>query len=274
VSGSEPIRLDKRHDAERPRRGSLVVVGTGIKLVGQTTLDALACIQRAEKLFYLVTEPVTEAWIRQLNPTAETLARNYAVGKSRYKTYQEMTAQILSAVCSGVDVCAAFYGHPGMFVNAAHAAIRGARRKGFPARMLPGISAEDCLLADLGIDPGQHGCQSFEATDFLACRRKFDPTSALILWQVGVLGERSIGEGMARQPDRLRVLTRALGRHYPARHRVVLYQAAQFPACDPMIKRIPLTTLPKHTISPITTVYIPPRPSRVPDAKIVRWLMT
>jgi len=31
--------------------------------------------------------------------------------------------------------------------------------------MLPGISAEDCLFADIGVDPGIYGCQSFEATD-------------------------------------------------------------------------------------------------------------
>jgi uncharacterized protein YabN with tetrapyrrole methylase and pyrophosphatase domain len=274
VSSNEPHRLNTRDGADPSRRGSLVVVGTGIKLVGQTTLEALACIQRAEKLFYVVTDPATEAWLRQLNPTAETLGRYYADGKPRYKTYQEMTAQITSAVSSGLNVCAAFYGHPGMFVNAAHASIRRLRRKGFSARMLPGISAEDCLLVDLDIDPGEHGCQSFEATDFLASRRKFDPTSALILWQVGVLGESSIREGMVCRPERLRVLTSVLRRQYPARHRVVLYQAAQFPACDPMIKRVPLTRLPQHTILPITTLYIPPKPSRFEDPKIMRWLMT
>jgi len=31
--------------------------------------------------------------------------------------------------------------------------------------MLPGISAEDCLVADLGIDPASSGCQSYEAND-------------------------------------------------------------------------------------------------------------
>jgi hypothetical protein len=33
--------------------------------------------------------------------------------------------------------------------------------------MLPAISAEDCLFADLGVDPADHGCPSYEATDFL-----------------------------------------------------------------------------------------------------------
>lgn len=272
MSMEQPGRPGTPARADSPRPGSLVVAGTGIKFGGQMTLEALACIQRSEKLFYLVTEPATEAWMRQLNPTAETLAQYYAPGKSRYKTYQEITARIMSAVRSGLQVCTAFYGHPGMLVNSTHAVIRRARREGFPARMLPGISAEDCLLADLEVDPGQHGCQNFEATDFLACRRKFDPTSALILWQVGVLGERSIRESLACRPERLRVLTSVLRRYYPAGHAVVLYEAAQFPACDPAIRRIRLATLPQQTVLPITTVYIPPKPSRGEDPRIAAWL--
>ena len=248
------------------------MVGTGIKLVGQTTVEALACLQQAEKLLYLVTDPTTEAWIRRLNPTAESLEDCYAEGKSRVRTYQDMTARIMAAVRSGQEVCAAFYGHPGVFVSASHASIRRARQEGFSARMLPGISAEDCLVADLGVDPGEVGCQSFEATDFLICRRKFDPSSSLILWQVGVLGESRVKKGRACRPERLEVLTGRLRRHYPARHRVVLYEAAQFPICDPVITRISLAKLPQQTVWPMTTLYVPPKPSRVEDLRVLRWL--
>ena len=59
-----------------------------------------------------------------------------------------------------------------------------ARAEGFNARMLPGISAEDCLFANLGADPGTHGCQSFEATSFLLRKPKFDTLTHLILWQI------------------------------------------------------------------------------------------
>jgi len=38
--------------------------------------------------------------------------------------------------------------------------------------MLPGISAEECLFADRGIDPAQTGACSFEATDFLVHHRQ------------------------------------------------------------------------------------------------------
>ncbi|OLC43585.1 MAG: hypothetical protein AUH43_20345 [Acidobacteria bacterium 13_1_40CM_65_14] len=257
---------------ERPaRRGSLVIVGTGIMLVGQATLEAVACMRRADALFYHVLDPATEAWLHRLNAAAVSLKDCYAEGKPRQKTYREMTARILAAVRSGLDVCAAFYGHPGVFVNPAHDAIRRARREGFSARMLPGISSEDCLFADLGVDPSDNGCQSFEATDFLASRRRFDPTSGLVLWQVGMLGESSVRAYMSCRSERLRVLAAFLRRHYPTHHPVVLYEAAQFPTCDPMIKRTSLANLTRQHIMPMTTLYVPPKPARPADRRIVGW---
>lgn len=256
----------------RLRRGSLTVVGTGIKVVGQTTLEAVACIERAETLFYLVSDVLTEAWLKRLNPRAVTLSDCYAEGKPRNRTYREIAARIVSAVRSGSNVCAAFYGHPGVLANPAHDAVRRVRREGLPARMLPGVSTEDCLYADLGVDPGDHGCQSFEATDFLISRRRLDPSSALILWQVGVLGESSVRKGMSCRPERLRILTARLRQYYPARHPIVLYEAAQFPVCDPGIKRVTLASLPRETVPPMATLYVPPRRSQRVDAKLMRWL--
>jgi hypothetical protein len=228
-------------------------------------------MRRAEKLFYSVPNPASEAWIRRLNPSATSLQDCYVEGRPREKTYKEMADRIVTEVRAGQHVCAAFYGHPGVFVDPAHAAIRRLRRDGFPARMLPGISAQDCLFADLGVDPAESGFQSFEATDFLACHRKFDPSSGLILWQVGVLGEPSIRNGEPCRQDRVGVLAATLRRHYPARHPVVLYEAAQFPLCRPRIKRVRLMRLPEVPIFTTTTLYIPPRPSRVPDRRIMRW---
>lgn len=134
--------------AKKERQGSLVVVGTGISAPGQTTLEAVACIRQADRVFYAVTEPTTEFWIHGLNSTAASLVDLYAEGKDRYKTYKEMADRILTAVRSGSRVCAVFYGHPGVMVNPSHDAIRRARREGFKARMLPGISTEACLYAD------------------------------------------------------------------------------------------------------------------------------
>ena len=126
--------------------------------------------------------------------------------------------------------------------------------------MLPGISAEDCLFADLGVDPGAHGCQSFEATNFLLTRREFDPSSALILWQIAIIGVVDYRDPWRPEDGApgLRVLTDVLLQRYPPTHEVVIYEAAQFPVCDPAIQRLPLASLPQAAVSSISTLYVPP----------------
>ena len=82
----------------------------------------------------------------------------------------------------GHRIVAAFYGHPGVFTYPTDESIRRARAEGYHARMLAGISAEDCLIADLGVDPARNGCQSYEATDFLLNSRTIDALAQFILW--------------------------------------------------------------------------------------------
>jgi uncharacterized protein YabN with tetrapyrrole methylase and pyrophosphatase domain len=126
-------------------------------------------------------------WIRKINPNSESLMDSYVLGKYRPDIYKEITQRLLKYVREGSNVSAVFYGHPGVFVNPSHESIKQAREEGFNAHMLPGISAEDCLFSDLGVDPGSDGCQSYEATSFLLNRRRFDTSSHLMLWQIGAI---------------------------------------------------------------------------------------
>lgn len=88
----------------------------------------------------------------------------------------------------GQNVVGVFYGHPGVFVSPSHRSIAIARKEGYTAKMLPGISAEDCLFADLGIDPSIPGCLTYEATDMLIRNKPLNSSSHLILFQVGCVG--------------------------------------------------------------------------------------
>lgn len=236
--------------------GMLGVVGTGIKYGGHVTLEAQAFIQHAHTVFYLVNHPFIAQWIEGLNPQAKTLSDTYAPGKPRAQTYKEMIARILPPVRQGLTVCAIFYGHPGIFVNPGHAAIRQARAEGFNAWMMPGISAEDCLFADLGIDPARYGCQSFEATEFLLRHYHFNPHSNLILWQVGVVGNLALNTA---QPAALHILTEVLTNHYPADHPVTIYEAPIFAGFNPRIDPLSLSQLPHATLNQASTLYLPPR---------------
>jgi len=247
--------------------GSLIVVGTGIGLYGQTTLEARTHIEGADKVFYLVADPVTSSWISELNPTAESLFRFYGRDKDRLTTYLEMTEHVLAGVRSDQNVCCVFYGHPGVFVFPSHEAIIRARAEGYSARMLPAVSAEDCLFADLGIDPGRAGCQSYEATDFLVHSRKTDVTSVLVLWQIGVVGE--INYGLSQTNSKIQVLTETLLMQYPSDHEVIVYQASQYPVCDPVMDRVSLSMLPNANITAISTLVVPPVSLPVPNLEML-----
>ena len=246
------------------KTGNLIIVGTGIRTVGQLTIESIAWMQSADKVFYLVSDPIAESLILQLNPAAESLEKYYAHGKPRLQTYKDFVDRIMESVRDGKRTCAAFYGHPGVFVTPSHEAIRLARSEGYEARMLPGISAEDCLFADLGIDPSINGCQVYEATDFVIHQRKLDPSSAVILWQVGVVGHWTFQQGGYANSG-LPLLLEKLSTYYHQSHSVILYEAAVLPGCEPVIRPVQLCQLPSVPLSPASTIYIPPAQSAVPD---------
>lgn len=163
----------------------------------------------------------------------------------------------------GLRVCAVFYGHPGVFVTPSHKAVTQARAEGFAARMLPGVSAEDCLFADIGVDPGDAGCQSFEATSFLLHRREFDISIPLVLWQIATIGQR---EGVT-EPNRhgMQILLGRLKERYGAHHRVVLYEASPYSVGEPTMKDVALSEVDPEEVTAMATLYVPAKGEPAPD---------
>ena len=112
-------------------RGSLVFVGTGIKIVGQLSQEAIAHLRIADKVLYVVSDFVAEEVLKTLNPDGvESLAGFYERGKPRKESYFEMVERIITCVRSGLKTCVAFYGHPGVFTFPTHEAMRRAREGG------------------------------------------------------------------------------------------------------------------------------------------------
>jgi uncharacterized protein YabN with tetrapyrrole methylase and pyrophosphatase domain len=249
-----------------PPGGSLTVVGTGIRAMTQLTIEALAAIANAEVLLHVIGEPLQEEAVVALNPHAETMTGFYAEGLDRRDTYEAMIERVVSSVIAGQRTVAAFYGHPGVFTYPSHESIRRVRAAGYPARMLPAISAEDCLWADLGIDPGD-GCQSFEATDMLLLPRRIDPTAHLLLWQVGSVG---VWTYASNGSDR-RAFSGLVGKlmhFYPPTHIVDIYEASFHPGGRPRFVRVPLMQLDASMTTPASLLHVPPLP-RAPAA--VAW---
>ncbi len=235
--------------------GSLTIIGTGIR-AQHLTPEALAEIRAADELFYLAAEPFSAAWLATLHPRATPLHHHYSAGVDRASTYEAMVETIVAPARTGMRVTAAFYGHPGLFVTPSHEALARARSEGIPARMLPAISAEDCLFADLAIDPGRSGCQSYNASYFVARSPPLDTRAHVLLWQISVVGERRAVSTPRREG--LLALTEKLLEHYAPEQTVIVYEASPYTVVDPLVERIPLRELPEHEIGAMATLVVPP----------------
>jgi uncharacterized protein YabN with tetrapyrrole methylase and pyrophosphatase domain len=239
------------------KKGSLLVVGTGIESFGQMTAEAKLAIEEAQKVFYVVADPLGENAVKALNRTAESLHGLYEAGKHRLKTYSAMVDRVLAEVRKGKRVAFVLYGHPGVFALPSHVSVKLAKKEGFAARMLPGVSADACLIADLGVDPATHGWQSYEATDFLLRKRRPDPGAGLLLWQIGVLG-RFDYTGKDADSSKLKVMTEVLLETYPPKHEVWLYEASPLPGFPPTMRECEVQRLHEQPMSAVTTLYVPP----------------
>ena len=254
---------------DEPRNGSLSIVGSGIRPGLHTSQEARVRIEHAGKVLYLLAEEAPTGWIERLNPSAESLVPLYRLGRDRAEVYEELVTAMLDWVRRGVDVCMVTYGNPAVFDQSSHEAVRRARAEGFRAKIFPGISALDCLFVDLGLDPGEDGLQTFEATDFLVSRRVPDTSVPLILWQISVIGVAEATGTVNRAG--LRILSERLVELYGEDHEVIVYEASPFPVGRSLVEPCSLKGLPE-AVTGMSTLYVPPTSKASPDPAMLERL--
>ncbi|MBD3668825.1 MAG: hypothetical protein HUJ16_12725 [Kangiella sp.] len=237
--------------------GSLVCVGLGMTLGAHITPASQKQIETADIVFIGASSGIVEEWVKSINPNIISLQPYYQGRNSRKDTYAEMIEAILGQVRLGKKVCGAFYGHPGVFALAPRKAIQRAREEGYAAYMEPGISAEACLYADLGLDPGATGCQQFETNQFMFYNRQLDTASLLILWQVGLAGDKD-SKNFSTTKENLQKLVDILFQHYPPEHNVIIYEAKLLAIDAVREEVVMLKALPDSKLSMNSTLVIPP----------------
>ena len=240
------------------QRGSIACVGLGMTLGSHLSPLARSHIEQSDVVFAALSDAIVELWLEQMHPDVRSLQPYYGKGdKSRAITYREWVEVMMAEVRAGKKVCAVFYGHPGIFAWSPHEVIKVARAEGFHAHMEPGISAEDCLYADLGIDPGRYGCQHYEASQLLFYETPINTGACLVLWQVGLVGDRSM-KRFATGPEYRQVLVDVLSQDYPLDHELIIYRGATLPIEQPRIRRVLLRDLPATDVGADETVVMPP----------------
>jgi len=242
--------------------GRLTVTGLGYRLSAQITPEAVSRLQGADRVFHLVDDAITAAWISNLNPRAEALAGCLRPGRPGHEAMVQMRGRILGGLREGHAVCLAFPGHPSILVAPGREIVTAARAERFGTDILPGISILDCLVADLRIDLGKGGLRLFEATDFVVRRREFDPSSPLVLLQPGMIGQWVYGSTNAALAAGLELLGELLSRTFPSGHEVILYHVPPYPVCETRIRRVRLAELAGLTGRDVTygtTLFVPAR---------------
>ncbi|MDJ0498401.1 MAG: SAM-dependent methyltransferase [Acidimicrobiia bacterium] len=247
-------------------RGSVTIVGTGIRGSTQLTPEAGSAITAADVVHYVVPDIVTENLILDLARKAKTLADLYSENRPRSETYALMFERIMGDVRDGFSVCGVFYGHPGVFVDPSHAVIAAAQHEGYPARMFPAVSAADSLYADLGLDPGARGIQMYSATDFVLWRPVIETRAPLILWQLAFLGAPAGVTEASR--EHLPTLVERLEELYPADHIVLLYEAAPMPPFPAKIEHVQLKDLSSAAVRMAMTLVVPPLGEFIDDKEL------
>jgi len=239
-------------------QGSLVCVGIGMKLGAHLSPIAKSHIEQADIVFCLASDGLVEMWIKEMSAKFISLQPYYKLNKERDLCYHAMVDAIVDSATNGNKVVGAFYGHPGVFACVPHLAIEECRSLGLKAYMEPGISSEDCLYADLGIDPGTYGCLQFEASQFMFYQRHLDLSAYLILWQIAIAGDTTLSKYSTDTRHR-RVLIELLQQHgYNLKHQVILYESPTLAIHKPRIDKIPLSELVNSELNQQTTLVVPP----------------
>lgn len=249
----------------------LVVTGSGIKSLSHLSVEAKGCIQNADTVLYLVNEPVMAQWIEENSRDSFSLQSIYFNFENRTDAYTAITNKILSSLNENDFVCVVIYGHPSVFASPGLNAAIQAKEQGVKSTILPAISAEDCLFADLKIDPGEVGCYSVEVNDLLIYNKIFDPTSYLVVWQIGSVGNVGMPSEKVNKFG-IELVIERLQQEYEPDNEVIVYEAALYPGLEPTIIKCPLSDLVNQQLSPISTLCLPPIPKKQANIEMIKKL--
>lgn len=238
---------------------NLVICGAGIKSLSHHTKEFDVAVKNAEIVIYLVNEPLLEAWLNKYSKKSLCLNVLYFSCSKRSTSYELISKAVISSFDEHNNVCLVFYGHPLLLADSINMVIQKAKSCNIRTQVLPGVSAFDCLLADLKIKLNG-GCFQIDASYFIKNQIKLDILNHVILWQAGVIdidappSEENIGNITSLQQELLK--------YYQRCSVLYIYEASIYPHLRPLIIKTTVDDITEFNISSIATVYLPPAKER------------
>ncbi len=239
---------------------AIFLAGLGIGTVAQVTREVEAAIHASNEVLFLDTGVATRSYLEQLCPRVTDLySEIYRAGKSRLSGYEHASIRVVEAALDHAPVTFALHGHPLIATTPPFLVRKMARALGLDVRILPGISAIDTVLADLGIDPVVDGIQMFEASDVLLRRRPLQADVPALLWQIGPI-ETALHSDRISRPERFDRFVAHLLRYYPRGHEAAAVYSAPHPLVPAHLLRFPLEHMGDYAdeLHHGFTLYVPP----------------
>ncbi len=238
----------------------LYVVGLGIVSVRQVTREAESAMRRSNEIFYASDAIGIEDYLHSLcENVTEIYVFTLKEGEARLPKYNLIAAKVLEAALDHPPISFAIAGHPLVFVLPTRLITAVADQLGLRVKVLPGISAFDCMIVDLQIDPGMLGVQMFEATGLLLQERELQPDVLCFLWQIGAI-ETGLFTRSRSVLGRFARLQKHLLKFYPGDHQVKLVYSSSHPLAAATVLEFSIEEMHLHAaeIHPGATLYIPP----------------
>ena len=240
------------------------IVGLGVLNVDQITRETERAIRRSNEVLYVDTGVATRAYLNSLCPRVTSLFEtSYEEAGHRLNAYHHMAARVLDAALDHPPVTFAMHGHPIVGAYAPFLIRDMSSLLALEVLVLPGISAMDCLFAELMVDPCVAGMQMYEATDLLLRRRPLQPDVQALIWQIGCV-ETGLHTMRVSKPARFERLRSHLLRFYPPRHEVSAVYSTPHPLMPSTLHRFALRDICEHAhlLHAGFTLFIPPATER------------
>lgn len=169
------------------REGAVYVMGLGVRLVAQITLESNFILKQMDHIFHAEDDSRVSEYIQSLGCTEMSLRYLYKEGKSRELAYQEMCDAIITSANEGLKCAYLTAGNP-TFLNTVVFKLReSTAREQIPFFAYSGVSSIDALITDLSIPMEVTGLQCYEATHFVRMRPMIDKQVPLVLFQPAVV---------------------------------------------------------------------------------------
>jgi uncharacterized protein YabN with tetrapyrrole methylase and pyrophosphatase domain len=237
----------------------IYVVGLGAVGVSQITREAEQAIGRSRTVYFVDNALGVAEHLSTLCANAVDLMSCYRRNERRAAAYDRMVTMVIAGALEAPPVTFAVYGHPSVYVYPTRQILEAAGLLDLRCQMLPGISTVDAIFCELGLDPGLHGLQMYEANDAICRSRPLQPDVPCLLLQVGTL-ETGLASAAKSRPERLDRLARYLSQFYPESHTVAIVTLATCRIFRSRIVSFALGEMREHAqeFTLEATLYIPP----------------